>query len=170
MPAQAADLAPEPIPNVEVLPAAYPSHWMFVHDLNFFGLHNGKIVILDVAAATRRQKGMVGVSQFGIFARAQTRPEFYVADSFYSRGWRGERTDVLTIYDTTTLLPQGEIPLPGGKRLQSVTERRAFQVSRDDQLGFLFNFTPASSVSVIDLVARRLIGDVDIPGCALAFP
>jgi methylamine dehydrogenase heavy chain len=34
----------------------------------------------------------------------------------------------------------------------------------------VFNFTPASSVTVVDLVNRKAVGEVDIPGCSLVYP
>ncbi|MFZ5608047.1 MAG: amine dehydrogenase large subunit [Pseudomonadota bacterium] len=169
-PAAAAELAVEPIPHVLSLPADYPPDWLFVHDGNFFGMQSGKIVLVDVAAQSRHYKAMIGASLFGNFAEAKTRPEIYVAETFYSRGWRGERTDVISIYDKASLAVTGEIVLPGGKRGQFLTEKGAFQLSADERFAFLFNFTPAASVTVIDLAARRILNDIDIPGCAQVFP
>jgi methylamine dehydrogenase heavy chain len=34
----------------------------------------------------------------------------------------------------------------------------------------VFNFTPASSVTVVDLINRRVLGEIDIPGCSLVYP
>jgi hypothetical protein len=40
------------------------------------------------------------------------RKEIYVAESYYSRGVRGDRSDVVTVYDGRTLQPVHEIPIP----------------------------------------------------------
>lgn len=165
----AAELPVEPTPAVGVLPAQYPSSYVFLVDPNFFGMESGKVVIADVGAAVDHHKGAIGAAQFGLFTAARTRPELYVVDTFYSRGHRGERTDVLTIYDKATLNPTGEIILPGGKRGQTLTEAGAFQLSADERFAFVYNFTPAASVTVVDLVRRRIASEIDIPGCVHAF-
>lgn len=174
VPALAQDF-PEPlpvgdIPRVETLPAEYPDTWVFAHDANFFSLLDGKVVVLDVAAETREYKGMIGAGQFASFLPATTRPELYVAETFYSRRTRGERTDVITIYDKASLAPIGEILLPGGKRGQVVSMKPSFQFTDGERLGLLFNFTPAASVSVIDFETRSVINEIDIPGCSLIYP
>jgi methylamine dehydrogenase heavy chain len=167
--AAAAELPVEPTPAVGVLPAQYPNTYVFLVDPNFFGIESGKVVIADVGAEVDHHKGAVGAAQFGFFAAARTRPELYVVETFYARGQRGERTDVLTIYDKATLTPKGEIVLPGGKRAQVLTEAGAFQLSADERFAYVYNFTPAASITVVDLVNRRIAGEVDIPGCVHAF-
>lgn len=164
-----AELPVEPTPNVKALPADYPDSWVFLVDPNFFGIESGKVVIADVGHDWDHHKGAVGLAQFGMFAEASKRPELYVVDTFYARGHRGERTDVLTIYDKATLNPKAEIILPGAKRAQMLTEAGAFQLSADERWAYVYNFTPASSVTVVDLVSRAVASEIDIPGCAHAF-
>ena len=62
-----AELSPEPIPNVEVLPSDYPDNWIFAHDVNFASLLTGQVVVLDIAADTKEYKGSLDASQFGTF-------------------------------------------------------------------------------------------------------
>ncbi len=164
-----AELPIEPTPAVKSLPSDYPSSYVFVSDGNFFGLEAGKVVIIDVAAEFDQYKGSLSSAQFGFFGQSKTRPELYVVETFYARGQRGERTDVLTIYDKASLNVVGEVLLPGGKRAQTLPEQGAFQISNDDRYAYIFNFTPAASVTIVDLVARKIVGDVDIPGCIHAF-
>ena len=164
-----AELPIEPTPSVATLPAEYPDNFVFLVDGNFWGIESGKVVIADVGDATNNHRGAVGSAQFGYFAAAKTRSELYVVETFYARGHRGARTDVLTIYDKATLNAIGEIVLPGGKRAQTLTEKGAFQLSADERFAYIFNFTPASSVTIVDLEKRKVVGDVDIPGCVHAF-
>lgn len=164
-----AELKPEPIPNVKKLMAEYPDSWMFVHDLNFHTMIAGKILIVDVAAETKQLKGALGAAQAGMFRQSLTRPELYVAETFLSRGVEGERTDVLTYYDTTTLDKIGEVILPGGKRAQFVTQKAAFILTGDDRLGLVANFTPAASVTIVDMVERRVLNEIQLPGCMLLY-
>ncbi len=167
--AGAAELPVEPTPAVQALPERYPDSYLFLVDPNFFGIESGKVVIADVGAEIDHHKGAIGAAQFGFFTAAKTRSELYVAETFYTRGQRGERTDVLTIYDKSTLTPTGEIVLPGAKRAQLLTEAGAFQLSADERFAFVYNFTPAASITVVDLVNRRVAAEVDIPGCVHAF-
>lgn len=164
-----AELPVEPTPTIRSLPSDYPDSFVFLVDGNFWGIESGKVVVTDVGAETEHHRGAVGLSQFGYFAAAKTRPELYVVETFYARGHRGERTDVISIYDKASLNQIGEIVLPGGKRAQTLTEKGAFQLSADERFGYVFNFTPASSVTIVDLVKRKIVGDVDIPGCVHAF-
>lgn len=165
----AAELPVEPTNVVRTLPAEYPDSFVFLVDGNFWGIESGKVVITDVGHEWDHHRGALGSAQFGNFAQAKTRPELYVVETFYERGHRGARTDVLTIYDKTTLNPIGEVVLPGGKRAQTLTEIGSFQLSADERFAYVFNFTPASSVTIVDLKARKVVGDVDIPGCVHAF-
>ncbi|RMF08427.1 MAG: amine dehydrogenase, partial [Alphaproteobacteria bacterium] len=163
-------LPAETVPNVLALPESYPKTWIFAHDANFFSLVDGKVVILDVAAQTRQYKGQIGAGQFATFLQATTRPELYVAETFYSRRIRGERTDAITIYDTASLQFKDEIILPGGKRGQSVTQKNSFRFTDGERLGLIFNFTPAASVTIVDLPARAVLNEIQIPGCSLIYP
>ncbi|ABQ70703.1 MULTISPECIES: amine dehydrogenase large subunit [Sphingomonadales] len=163
-------LANEPIPNVVELSAQYPASWIYVQDLHFNSLPDGRAAIVDVAADARAFKGQVPVAQFGTLLPSTTRPDIYVAETFFSRMTRGERTDVITIWDKATLKTKGEIVLPGGKRGQFVTLRNSFQLTNGEKWALLFNFTPASSVSVIDIDARKILNEIDLPGCSLVYP
>ena len=166
----AAELPVEPIPAVEKLPARHPATWVYAHDVNFFSLPDAKIVLIDVAAKNRHYKGSIPAGQFPSFIAATTRPELYVAETIYSRRVSGERTDWLTIYDKENLAPIGDLRLPGGKRGQLVTHKNTLRFLNDEKLLLLFNFTPAASVSVIDIVKRRLRGEVSIAGCSMIYP
>lgn len=165
-----AQLAEEPIPAIRELPFPYPDSFVYLIDPNFFGIEAGKVVIADVGHATDHHRGAIGAAQFGSFVASTTRPELYVAETFYARGARGERTDVLTIYDKRTLEAAGEVVLPGGKRSQAITEPGMLQLSSDERFIFVTNFTPASSVTVVDLERRAIVGEIDTPGCVNAFP
>lgn len=163
-------LAEEPMPTSATLPDKYPDSWMLVHDLNFNSIVDGRVAIVDIAADNRNLKGMVSAAQFGNFLASTTKAEIYSAETYYSRLSRGERTDVITIWDKASLKPKGEIILPGGKRGQFVTTKNSFQFTNGEKWALVFNFTPGSSVTVVDLEARRILGDIDLPGCSMVYP
>lgn len=162
-------LPAEPVPNTLELPAEYPPSWVFAHDFNFYAIVDGKIAVMDVAAETRPFKGYFDAGQFAAFQSARTKPELYVAQTFLSRRTYGERTDVLTIFSRRTLQPLGEIILPP-KRMQVVTQPNALQLTPDENWAFVSNFTPAQSVTVVDLQGRKVLGEVPTPACNFTFP
>ncbi len=160
------------IGSIVMLPKHYPEHWVFAHDGAFMHMMNGHYMVLDPAAETgpEQYKGMVDASFLSTFAQSEPRHEFYVAETFYSRGSRGVRTDVVTIYDPSTLSPKGEIVLPTDKfRMSSMPERYAGQIVNDKFL-IIANMTPATSVTVVDLDARKAVNTIDTPGCVLIYP
>ena len=157
-------LAPDTIPKVEKLPAKYPTTWSF---LNYAG---DRIELRNVGSDSREVKGQLQAHDSATLLVPDKRPEFYVADTVWSRGVRGTRTDFITIYDTQTLNPIGEIVLPGTKRALITAMEGLLTFTDDQRMALVFNFTPASSVAVVDLVKRQVLGEVDIPGCSLVYP
>ena len=165
--ATAADF-PNPLPaekfKVEKLPQKYPAGWAF---LNYAG---DRIELRNVGADSREVKGNLPARDSATVLIADQRPEIYVADTAWSRNTRGTRTDFITIFDKQTLMPVGEIVLPGAKRAL-ITALEGLTAFTDEQrMELVFNFTPASSVTVVDLVNRKVLGDVEIPGCSLVYP
>ncbi len=154
----------ESIPRVLTLPPAYPPTWAFLNSV-------AGIELLDVAAKSPDHiRGQLGGAPFTSLLTSTTRPEVYAAETFYSRGTRGVRTDVVTIYDTTTLAPKGEIVLSGAHRYLSAPQPNAFRLTGDESFALIFTFTPAAAVKVLDLAGRKVLGEVSIPGCALIYP
>ncbi len=165
-----AALPVEPIPHSLTLPDRYPDTWVFIHDMNFNSILDGKIVVLDVAADTRQYKGSIGAGQFASFTFSPRRNELYVTETFYSRRTRGQATDVLTIYDHRNLAPVDEIILPGDKRLKVVTHKHALQLTDNENMALVSNFTPAASVTVVDLESRKVLSEIQTPACNLVYP
>ncbi len=164
-------IQPEPTGVIQTLPETYPEHWIIAQDGAFFHMSNGKMIVLDADSddPASRVKGMFNASFIAQFYQAKTRPEMYVAETFHSRGTRGERTDVLTIYDKRTLAPIGEVVIPP-KRISGMPTNYHLQLVDDEKLALAYNFTPATSVTVVDVVNREFLGEIPIPGCALVYP
>ena len=157
-------LPAETIPKVETLPAKYPTAWSF---LNYAG---DRIELRNVGADSRDVKGQLQAHDSATLLIPDKRPELYVADTVWSRGSRGTRTDFITVYDTQTLNPIGEIVLPGAKRALITAMEGLIAFTDEQRMALVFNFTPASSVTVVDLVRRQVQGEVQIPGCSLVYP
>jgi methylamine dehydrogenase heavy chain len=157
-------LPAETIPKVEKLPAHYPTAWSW---LNYAG---DRIELRNVGSDTREVKGQLQSHDSATLLIADNRPEIYVADTVWSRGARGARTDFITIYDKQTFEAIGEIVLPQPKRALITAMEGLIAFTDEQRMALVFNFTPASSVTVVDLVKRKPLGEIEIPGCSLVYP
>jgi methylamine dehydrogenase heavy chain len=157
-------LPPEPVQKVETLPARYPTGWAF---LNY---SSDRIELRNVGSDSREVKGQLQAHDSATLLVADQRPEIYVADTVWSRGQRGTRTDFITVYDKQSFNAVDEIVLPGGRRGLITAMEGMFAFTDGQRMALVFDFTPASSVTVVDLVKRTVLGDVEIPGCSLIYP
>jgi len=167
------DLPPIPIETtgrVEVLPEQFPKSWMFVDESSFMSMFGGKMILLDVAEpkASKRIKGTADKNLLGNFIQAKTRPEFYIMESFHTRGARGPKTDVLTIYNKTTMAPFKEL-IWKDTRLTALPRRHAMALSADEKFLYVSNFSPAASFTVVDLDSKEIVETIGTPGCVLTF-
>lgn len=169
--AVAQDLPTDTLGSVVTLPRPYPAHWIWVQDITFDHMAEGRVILLNPRGDHHKQqyKGMFNASNIAAFAQSSRRPEVYVAETFHERLNRGARTDVITVYDKKTLSPVAEIPLPA-KRASVMPGRYALRLTADESLLLLYFFTPATSIGVIDMATRKFLGEVALPGCALAYP
>lgn len=141
----------------------YGSHWIFV----------GDVISHRTALVDADDGRMLGTLDSG-FGLPQTlhpadRPEIYVLETHYSRGSRGERTDLFTVYDASTLAPIDEIELPP-KRAMSATPVAHAALTDDGRFAVIFNLTPATSVTIVDIEERRFVDEIAAPGCSLVYP
>lgn len=162
----------EPIGVIESLPSRYPDSWFFVHDAAFFHMSDGKVYVIDSAEETvaEQVKGTFNISLMGNMRQSASRSEIYATETFHTRGTRGARSDYLTIWDQSTLSPAGEVELPAGKRFMGMPERYSLLLLNDDRWLAIANFSPASSVTLVDLDAREIMGEVATPGCSMVYP
>lgn len=121
------------------------------------------IVLID--GDTQQVVGNITGGLAAMFAAAPDHKQLYVAETFYSRLVRGDRTDVVTIYDARKLAPVGEITIPT-KRQLAIPDPTSMQVTTDGRFLLMLNLTPATSVTAVDLQARKVAGEIQIPGCS----
>lgn len=157
-----AQLPIEEVGGVERLPRPRSPHWVWVSDAL---LARTALVDLDSGRMLGVLDGGWGLTA-ALFPR--TRPEIYVPETHYSRGSRGERTDLITIYDAVSLAPNGEVILPP-KRAFNPLPSGNHALSDDDRFIAVFNFTPATSLSIVDIERRRFVGEIPTPGCSLVY-
>jgi len=92
----------------------------------------------------------------------------YVAETVWSRGNRGDRGDLLAVYDAATLHLRKDIVLPG--RALADLKMQNLAISAGGKQAYIYNMHPASSVIRVDLAREEVAGSVEVPGCSLIFP
>lgn len=160
-PPAAAELPSEPVGRVAEAPPPSPHH-VWVADLVL-----RRTALLD--GDSGRFLGMLSTGLGPIAPLfAQARGEIYLPETFYARGTRGERTDVVTVYGVTSLAPLAEITIP--PRRADVVHATALATLLDDgRFLALYNYTPATSVTIVDVEERRFAGEIATPGCSLVY-
>ncbi|HYD47658.1 MAG TPA: amine dehydrogenase large subunit [Terriglobales bacterium] len=159
--AAAAQIPREAPGAVEKL-AAPSAHWVWVSDL-----------VLERAALLDLDSGrFLGLVNGGYGAIAplfpRNRPELYLPTTYFSKRTRGERSDWLEIYDLATLSPTAEIAMPARRAIDAVPMAHS-ALSDDDRFVAVFNWTPRTSLSIVDVVERRFAAEIEIPGCSLVY-
>ena len=96
------------------------------------------------------------------------RGEVYAAETYLSRLYRGNREDVLTVYDITTLSPVAEIDIPDKISEQSVAE--SIGLMGNGKHVVVYNMTPGQSVSVVDVESRQFTAEISVAGCGMIMP
>jgi methylamine dehydrogenase heavy chain len=157
---------PEAVGKSLTLPDQPAPHWFWLSDiaLHRTGLFDGDSgELLGTISSGTAGLGFV-ISP--LFAAGQR--EIYIPETYYSRGVRGERTDVVSVYDGRTLAPVAEIPIPA-KRAEYFPGNAANALSDDGRYVAVFNLTPMASLSLVDVRERRFVSEVSTPGCSLVF-
>jgi methylamine dehydrogenase heavy chain len=150
------------------LPTNYGPHWAWVNDVSFFHMPDGRSYLVD--ADSGRFLGTLNTGALFMHLNLpRSRPEMYAATTFYSRLNRGTRTDVILIFDRTNLEPIGEVVIPA-KRATGMPNLAYSTLTDDDQFMAVFNMTPAQSVSIADMVNRKFVEEIAIPGCGMIYP
>jgi methylamine dehydrogenase heavy chain len=165
-PAARADDVAEPVGQVMTLPDKPRPHWFWLGDvlLHRTALFDGDSAqLLGTIAA-----GSPGVGFAILPLFPPDHSKIYIPESYFSRGVRGERSDVVTAYDPKTLNPDFEIAIPP-KRAEYFPGVAANAISDDGRFVAVFNATPAQSLSIVDLQSRQTTTEVQTPGCSLVY-
>jgi methylamine dehydrogenase heavy chain len=130
------------------------------------GFFHPGIYIVD--ADKGEMEGYLPKSDWSGFAIAPGGKAYYVSETLWTHDTRGQRQDMIAVYDGNTLNLQKEIALPG--RALSVPKAQSFALSKNGRYGYVYNLSPASSVVVVDLDKHKAVASVETPGCALVLP
>lgn len=137
-------------------------NWFYVNG----GWYVNGTTIFD--AKTGKMKGMVSTSHSADLAFDPLGKYYYVSETMWSKGNRGTRQDMVSVYDTTEMKLLTEITIPD--RIIISDRKQNFIVSEDGKLGFIYNLSPASSVNVVDFAKRKFLKTIEVPGCATLIP
>ena len=160
--AHAADpLQPDPELEAVTLPAPKPS-WVFVE--RGFTVPGNTIYDTD----TGKMLGQVETSHLSDLSLDPAGKVYYVAESIWSKGSRGTRQDMITVYDAATLKLKSEITMPG--RILIGGRKYNFVIGDAGKTAYVYNLDPASSVNVIDLAKGKFVKKIELPGCASLIP
>jgi methylamine dehydrogenase heavy chain len=146
---------------VATLPAV-GDHWVWVpdrliqHSILFDG-DTGEVLGMIDSAGSLTPKAPVLAGGY-----------FYSADLAWSRGWRGERIDFVSIYDARTLAYVDEILLPTAMGQSNASLMYAELVGQ--RFFGVFNQFPNVSVSIVDLEKRVFVEEIVIAGCSGIYP
>lgn len=163
--AQAGKDRPPPLPEEEIRVerAAPPDgNRLYVTDFVFNHMVDGRIHVVDGKAG--RFLGQV-VSGYGALTTVSADGKsIYLATTYYPRLYRGQRSDVVEVHDAETLELTAEIDIPA-KKAQAASYRSMLVPSSDGRFLYVQNATPATSVTIVDLQARKFVAEVQTPGC-----
>lgn len=139
-----------------------PRERVYVADISINSIIDGRLRIFN--ATNGAFLGQLHTGYAGAFALSAKADEIYVATTYLSRGGRGERTDVLEVWDAQRLELKFEVVLPP-RRAQTLNYRGLLSLSANGRFALVQNATPATSITVVDLAERKVVAEVTTPGC-----
>ena len=154
--------------TVVSLPTPPSKHWVWVNDFVFPHMADGMAYLVDGDSGKYLGTLSTGYG-FARIVLPRDGKVIYSPETYFSRGTRGTRTDVVTIYDGATLRVQGEVIIPP-KRVSNLPVIGDSTLTDDDRFLLIYNFTPAQSVTVVDTANRQFVGEIETAGCAFVFP
>src|SRR6267143_4732525 len=162
--------APPPLPaehlTVQPLPPKSP-HWVYVFDEAFFNEIDARVHLFD--GDTYRRLGQIDAGFSPGFNLSPDGKTTVVATTYFSRGSRGTRTDLVELNDNATLSVTHEIILPP-KRAMTLPTHFNIAYSADSHFLYVSYVTPAASFGVLDPAKYSVIGEIDTAGCVLVIP
>jgi methylamine dehydrogenase heavy chain len=138
-------------------------HWVLINAPLYGNFIVSQVYLID--GDSRKILGMLTTGMIATVAMSPDHSRIFTGDTFFSRGTRGSRTDVITVYDTASLEPVGEIEIPP-KRQLAAPDNLQLGATFDGHLLLVANMTPATSVTVIDIASSKVLGEIPITGCA----
>lgn len=160
-------LAELPVEELSVIPAVTAKNRAYVSDIAISHIADGKLHVVDTD--TGAYLGVIGSGFTGQVTYSPDGNDIILATGYLSRGQRGDRTDIVEVWDADTLGFKYEIEI-SPNRAMALNYRSLVRTSADGRWVFVQNATPATSVTVVDMQARRMVAEIDTPGCWGIYP
>lgn len=146
--------------------APWSPHTILVVDAVYQHNKDGRAYVID--ADKGRLMGMVQAAYNANVTLTPDASHFYVGETTWERGNRGERNDLLAEYDARTLKITADEKLPS--RALVTPKRNDLAISADASRVYVYQMSPGSGVEVVDTATHKVTQTVDVPGCALIYP
>ncbi len=141
---------------------AAPGTRYWAYGIGSAGFVDGRAYLYDINA---KRLGQLSTGfWFTNLLTADRHGEILTVETYLSRGTRGERTDIIAAYDDITLRPKYEIVIPS-KRMHATQPTQMMRMTPDQRFVAVVNYTPAQSLTIVDLEERRFVEEVETPGC-----
>ena len=142
-------------------------HWVWVYDDE---INNGIELRMHLYDGdSYRRLGQIDMGFFGLPAFSPDGKTLAAASTYFSRGSKGARTDVVEFTDLSTLETVREVVLPP-KHVQTLPTYFSTSYSSDGKLLYIPYLTPTASLGVVNVARNALAGEIDTAGCVLAIP
>ncbi len=164
---QAPAIADLPVETLSVEQRIKAKNRVYVPDIAINNIADGKLHVVD--ADTGDYQGVIGTGFAGQVKLSHDGKEIYIATSYYSRGQRGTKASIVEVWDADTLSFKHEIRI-SHKRAMALNYKWMLSLSSDGRWLFVQNATPATSVTVVDLQARKAVSEIEMPGCYAIYP
>jgi len=147
---------------------AAPDERIYVMDAVFFHLTDSRLNQFD--RGTGKFLGMIPTAFNGQAQLSKDGRQVYVATTYFERITRGERTDVVEVWDNDKLSFVREIKIPP-KRAGALNYDGMFRQTGDGRFVLVQNATPAASVSVVDMKSGAFVDEItSTAGCWSIIP
>ncbi|MDB6012316.1 MAG: Methylamine dehydrogenase heavy chain precursor [Gammaproteobacteria bacterium] len=161
---------PPPLPaehlTLTTLPPNNP-HRIYVLDEAFLNEIDARIDLFD--GDTYRRLGQIDAGFNPGFNLSPDGKTSVVSTTYWARGARGARTDVVEFTDNTNLSVTHEIVLPP-KRAMTLPTYFNIGFSSDSHFLYVSYVTPAASFGVLDPAKGTVLDEIDTAGCVLVIP
>jgi methylamine dehydrogenase heavy chain len=152
--------------TVQKLPPWHP-HEVFVVDISMPSMTDARVYLYDADA--KKLLGQIDAGFAPGFAISPDHKTSFVSTTYFARGSHGTRTDVVEMTDNATLDHTGEVVIPP-KHGQHIPTPYNTTFTADGKRLYVSNITPAASVTVVDVASKKVLSEIDMAACVLAYP
>lgn len=156
-----------PIEQLTNKPAITAKNRVYIPDIAIMHIADGKVHVID--GDTGNYEGVIGSGFTGQSKLSKDGKDLFIATTYYDRGQRGNRSDIVEVWDAETLHFKYEIAI-SDKRAMALNYKWLLSLSSNGRWLIVQNATPATSVTVVDLEKKAAVAEIAMPGCWAIYP